>query len=59
MNQNTMEKISIEGQKSENIEPSDIKEKNELALMELRILNREFGPAISREMSLRQLATLS
>ena len=57
MNQNTMEKISIEGQKSENIDPNDSKEKNELALLELRILNRDFGLALSREVSV--LATLS
>ena len=57
MNQNTIEKISIEGQKSENIDPNDSKEKNELALLELRILNRDFGLALSREVSV--LATLS
>jgi len=56
-----MEKISIDGQKSENLDPNYINEKNELALIELRILNRELPSMTlnSREnISMRNIATL-
>ena len=48
-NQATIERLSIEGTKSENLDPNELSEKNELNLIELKILNTEPMTLMSKE----------